>query len=462
MGKGARDPQTSNARAGRAPGPQGSRVLGNLPEIRRHGPLEHLVDAWRRHGDVVRFRMGPDVVHLLAHPDDVEHVLASNKQNFQRGTIFERRTRPILGNSLVTTEGALWEQQRQLIEPLLGPDGVSEFADIMVVSAERVMKTWTMADGDGAVVDIHHEMLQVTMRVIYQAVFGQDLGDSAAEIERAFAFFVREIPRRVNQLVTVPLFVPTPSNRELIRKRRVVDRVVEEGIASRRHSGKRRHDLLSLLLAARDKESGRGMSDQQLRDEVLTIFAAGQETTALALTWAWYLLSQHPEVERTLHAELGSVLGGRIPTAADVPNLPYTRHVFWETLRLYPPAWGFMQKALRADEIGGFEIPAGSIIVLSPYITHRHPAIWEHAEMFDPDRMARERAGGLPRYAFFPFGGGRHKCIGREFATLEAQLVLAMIAQRYRLRLTTAETVPATGDVTLRPAHPIRMALEPR
>lgn len=452
----------SKAWSGRAPGPPGTAVVGNLPDVWRRGPLEPFVDGWRRYGDVVRFRMGPEVLHLLAHPDHVEYVLASHRDNFLRGTIFEQRTRPLLGNGLLLTEGPLWEQQRRLIEPLFAVHEVPRFDEVIASSTARTLERWDARHGRDAVVDVHHEMLQLTMTVIYHAIFGMDIGAGAAEIEQTVAFFIQDISRRVNQLFNLPLFVPTPSNRRFLRERRALYSFVARSIATRRRGGEVGDDLLSRLLAARDEETGQGMSETQLRDEVLVLFGAGQETTALALTWAWYLLSQHPEVERRLHAELDTVLAGRPPTARDASNLPYTRRVLLETLRLYPPVWGFMQKAVEADEVGGFEIASNSIIVLSPYITHRHPVMWENPEIFDPDRMGPERAEGLPHYAFFPFGGGRHKCIGRELASLEAQMALATIAQRYRLRLASQDGVPVKAGLTLRPGRRVLMSLEPR
>lgn len=462
MANDATDWQALEARSHRAPGPRGNRLLGTLPEVWRRGPLEPFVESWRRYGDVVRFRMGPDVFHLIAHPDDLEYVLQVNRENFQRGTILERRGRALLGNGLLMSEGALWERQRQIIEPLVAAGEVSRFGEGMVESAERTLASWESLEEHPPVVDIHREMLQLATRVICEALFGADMEDGALEVGQALGYFIEELPRRINMPLSVPLFVPTHGNRRFLHQRRVVYEFLDRSIAARRRSGHPGDDLLSRLIAARHEEDGPHMSEQQLRDEVLALFVAGQETTALALTWVWYLLAQHPEVEAALHTELDDVLGGRSPTAADAPNLQYTRRILWETLRLYPPIWGFMQKVVRADEIRGFKLPAGSVVILSPYITHRHPAVWENPEIFDPGRMTRSRAEGLPHYAFFPFSGGRHKCIGREYATLEAQLVLATIAQRYRLRLTTNEEVPAKAQMTLRPARPIRMALEPR
>ncbi|MDP3767798.1 MAG: cytochrome P450, partial [Dehalococcoidia bacterium] len=255
---------------------------------------------------------------------------------------------------------------------------------------------------------------------------------------------------------------PTPTNLRFRRAMRTLDDIVYGMIEARRNNGADKDDLLSMLLEARDEETGEGMSDKQLRDEVFTMFTAGHETTAAALAWTWYLLSQHPEAEGRLHNELGSVLSGRTPGLDDLQRLPYTRMVIEETLRLYPPVWSIGRMALREDTVLGYRIPAKGQVLLSSYVTHRHPEFWDEPERFDPERFAPERAASRPRYAYFPFGGGPRQCIGNEFAMMEAQLALATLAQRYRLRLVPGQVVEPEPAVTLRPRHGVMVTVEAR
>src|SRR6266699_5729559 len=283
-------------------------------------------------------------------------------------------------------------------------------------------------------------MVRLTLRIASQALFNIDLSDESCTVGQAVA--------TVNKLLSEylyapfpPLSIPTPRSRRLQAARRALDQVVRDIITRRRQQNSDTGDLLSMLLFARDEETGQGMNDQQVRDEVMTLLIAGHETVSTALTWTWYLITKHSEVERHLHAELNRVLGGQIPTVDHLAKLPYTRMVLEETLRLYPPAWVFGRKAVADDEIGGYFIPANSMIVLSPYITHRHPAFWDNPEVFEPERFTPERSASRPHYTYFPFGGGPRVCIGNNFALMEMQLILATVAQRYKLRLVPGHTV---------------------
>jgi cytochrome P450 len=301
-------------------------------------------------------------------------------------------------------------------------------------------------------------MLRLTLRIVGQALFNIDLSDETHSVGQA----VTTVNRLLSDYMYAPfppLNVPTPRTRRLKAAHRTLDQVVHGIIAQHRQQNTDTGDLLSMLLVVRDEETGQGMNDQQVHDEVMTLLLAGHETVSIALTWTWYLLSQHPAVERRLHTELDEVLAGQTPRVDHLVKLSYTRMVIEEALRLYPPAWIFGRKALADDEIGGYFIPANSMIVLSPYVTHRHPAFWEDPEVFDPERFAPERSASRPHYAYFPFGGGPRLCIGSNFALMEMQLILATIAQRHKLRLVPGRPVEPEALLSLRPRYGLPMTL---
>jgi cytochrome P450 len=309
--------------------------------------------------------------------------------------------------------------------------------------------------------DVAAEMLRLTLRIAGQALFNSDLSDETDVVGQAVA--------TVNRLLSEylyapfpPLSIPTPRSRRLQAARCALDQVVYEIITRRRQQNSDTGDLLSMLLFARDEQTGQGMHDQQVRDEVMTLLIASHETVSTALTWTWYLLSQHPQIERRLHHELDEVLDGHLPAVEHLTSLSYTRMVTEEVLRLYPPAWVFARKAIAADEIGGYFIPANSMIILSPYMTHRHAAFWEDAEGFDPERFAPGRTAGRPHYAYFPFGGGPRVCIGNHFAVMEVQLVLATLAQHFRPRQVPGHPVELQALLSLHPRYGLPMMLHRR
>ena len=304
----------------------------------------------------------------------------------------------------------------------------------------------------------------MTMRVILKSMFSTDIAseDEFAVLSRAISVALAQIGKRVLSLVSVPESWPTPGNRAFDEAIRTLDAYVYRIIDERRRSGKEMDDLLGMLLEARDAETGEGMSDTQLRDEVMTLFLAGHETTANLLTWAWPLIAMHPEVEQRLHAELDTVLGGRLPTAADLQALRYTRMIIDETLRMYPIAWLVSRRPNEDDNVGGYRIPAGANVLVSPYVIHHSPTYWENPEQFDPERFAPDREDNRPRYAYFPFGGGPRMCIGNSFALMEAQLIIATVAQAYRLRLASDEKPELNASITLIPRKPIMMNALPR
>ena len=436
----------------RAPGPFGHAVLGSLPAARRD-PLRLFMQAFRDYGEVVRFRFGPLAAHMISSPSGVNHVLAENNKNYGKQTRGYAALRYVLGNGLLTSEGDFWKRQRRIAQPAFHRQRIAGFADMMVRAASDCAAR--LEDQRGREVDVHHEMMRLTLRIVGETLLGVDPSRDADHVGEALELLLAVVAERTSRIFFAARpILPTPENFRLTRAKARLDEVVLGIIAERRK--KSGDDLLSLLMEARDEETGERMDDRQLRDEAMTIFLAGHETTANALTFAWLLLSRYPAAMRSVQAELAEVLQGRAPAPADLPRLVQVRRVLQEAMRLYPPAWIIARSATGADEIKGFEIPAGSIVFVSPYVVHRHPALWDDPEGFDPDRFAREPA----RHSYFPFGGGPRQCIGNGFATMEAELVLATLAQRVRFDLSPGEPVLLDPSITLRPRQGLRMRVK--
>ncbi len=453
-------PQTAAPRT--APGPRGRLLLGNMHHIRRR-PLEFYTSLRRQYGDVVRFRTtGPFNAFLLSHPDDVEYVLRKNARNYPKEEFVNAKLKLFLGEGLLTSEGEFWLRQRRLAQPAFHRQRLAALATLMTDATGAMLARWEPDAGSGRPLDVADEMAHLTLGIVGRALLGVDLSEKAGALGRAFEVALEHVNHRSTHMLAVPERIPTPRNRRFLMARRKLDEAVYRIIAERRRSGEDTGDLLSMLLAARDEETGEGMSDQQLRDEVVTILIAGYETTADALAWTWYLLGAHPETRARLRAELAAVLAGRVPTVEDLPQLPYTRMVLQEAMRLYPPAWGLLRQAREDDEIRGYRIPARVRIVISQYVVHRHPGFWEEPERFDPERFAPGRVASRPPFAYFPFGGGQRMCIGNNFAMMEAQLILATVAQRYRLDLVPGHPVEPEPLITLRPRHGVLVTLHDR
>lgn len=431
--------------------------------MRRQGMLKFWTGVWRQYGDVAHVQMGPIGTHLIVHPDHVYNVLVRNRDNYARG-ILVRRVRVLFGSGLLTSEGDLWIRQRRLMQPIFQPTTVPRFAQIMLQAAASVSADWQVRPHDQPI-PLNAEMMDLTRGVITEAMFSVNMDRELQEVGEALSYIPRLIRKRATALLNLPLALPVPTNLRFHRSMRTINAFIETTIAQRRALEERQQqapdDLLSLLLRARDSETGGGMSDQQVHDELLTIFIAGHETSAQLLTWIWYMLATHPDVERQLHEELASVLNGEPPTVADLPRLTYTKMVIDEALRLYPPAPMYAREAVDNDEMGGYRIPAGSAIMISPYITHRHPGFWQEPEKFRPERFADGREPRLVD-GYFPFGGGPHVCIGKHFALLEVTLALTTLAQRFRLRLIAGQHVRPHLDMFLTPEEEIWMVIEPR
>jgi cytochrome P450 len=430
-----------------------------MPALRRN-PIAVFVDVARSFGDVAYLKIGPRRGYLVTHPDHIRHVLQDNARNYHKSPLYDK-LRVSLGNGLLTSEDGYWLRQRRMAQPAFHRQRIEALASVMAEAANETAARWEPIAARGEPIDISDEMMRLTQAIVLRTLLGADLGPFAGELDRAWAIVNQHIGTNFWSLGLLERW-PTPKNRRFRRALDVLDRAVFHIINERRRAGCESNDLLSMLLFARDEETGQAMTDRQLRDEVMTILLAGHETTSLALAWTWYLLSQHPDAQRRLENELDSVLGGRLPAYNDLGSLPYTRMVIEEALRLYPPAWGFSRQAIGSDEIGGFHLPRGWLVFLIPFVMHRHRAYWEEPESFDPERFAPERSSARPKFVYLPFGAGPRQCIGNQFAMIEAQLALATLAQRYRLALVPGPPVEPWPLITLRPRHGIKMMAESR
>lgn len=424
----------------------------------RRDPLRFLTELARTYGDVAQFFVGPQRVVLFNHPDLIKEVLVTRHDHFVKGRALQR-AKLLLGEGLLTSEGDFHRRQRRLIQPAFHRQRIAAYADVMADCAVKMTHRWR----DGATVDIAREMMRLTLAVVGKTLFDAEVESDADDVGRALAdlmdlFELLMMP--YSELIERFLI---PSRRKFERARAKLDSIIYRIIEERRRSGEDRGDLLSMLLLARDTDGDQGgMTDEQVRDEAMTLFLAGHETTANALAWTWYRLAQHPEVERRLHQEVDQVLGERLPRFADLPDLAYTEMVFAEAMRLYPPAWVIGRLVVRPVEIGGYFIPAGSLVLVSQYVMHRDARYFPDPERFDPERWRPENKQARPPYSYFPFGGGPRRCIGEAFAWLEGIIVLATMARSWRMRLVSGQRIEPLPRITLRPKNGLLMRLERR
>lgn len=444
-----------------APGPRGHLLLGNLPEFTRD-LLGTMAGDFPRYGDVIRYRVGPRLVYVLSHPDLAQEVLVKRHREFPKAG-GSGNLGVVVGNGLIANESPeSWLTQRRMMQPMFHRQRLAAMGDKMTAAGARMLDRWAARQTGGAV-DIGEEMLQVTLDIITQTMFSADVMSEVGEIGLAMAAATEYANHRIFNPLSAPSGWPTPRNRAYAAARATLDAIIFGMLRERRAGGQGRGDLLDMLLEARDADTGEQMSDQQIHDEVLTIFAAGHETTANTLTFAWYALSQHPAVRARLHDEVDRVLQGRLPTVADLPNLPYTQQVFREAMRLYPaaPIVG-PRRSLADTALGGYRIPAGARVIVSIYNIHRHPALWSEPLSFDPDRFAAEPSEGRHHLAFMPFGAGPRKCIGNNLAEMEGALLLALVASHYTLELVPGHVVQPRMAITLRSKTGMPMTLHRR
>jgi cytochrome P450 len=431
-----------------------------IREIKRD-PLNFMLCHQQRYGDFIHYPLRVADVFQATHPAIIQHVLQTHNRNYSKDTVQYNTLSRITGRGLLTSDGRAWLQQRRLVQPAFHRTRLEGMAGVMLEATQAMLQRWEARARAGEAIDVDEEMMQLTLEIVGQTLFSIDLRTAAHELTQAVLTTLDYVVYRAGAFIAPPLNWPTRRNRGVRAALRLLERTIYTTIADRRASGADTGDVLSMLLHARDPETGESMSDAQIRDQVMTLLIAGHETVASALTWSWRLLAAHPETRARLEAELDAALGGRLPAVADLPALPYTHAVFEETLRLYPPAWLITRRAEEADQIGEAAIPARALFILSPYVTQRHPDFWPNPLRFDPARFL-DGAGPPARFAYIPFGGGPRLCIGDQFALLEARLILASVAQRFRLHLLPGHPVQVDALVTLRPRHGLLMTLETR
>lgn len=437
------------------PAPKSDPIWGHATEFNQN-QLRYLTGLAREYGDIVPLRLFLYRAAFFNRPDLVEEILVTKHRSFVKSVAF-RRFAEVAGYGVITSDGDLWRRQHRLVQPAFHRERVESLGRTMVERAERMRDSWR----DGEAREVQADMMRVTLEVVCETLFSADVSGEARLLGESFTEALSAVYYRMTGLQTmVPGWVPHPTRVRVWRSTRRLDQMVYRMIQEHQQGGDR-GDLLSMLLAARD-ESGRPMSDRQVRDEVMNIVVAGHETTACALTWAWYLLAGHPEVEARLHAELDAVLAGRLPTVVDLPRLVYTGEIVAEVLRLYPPLWIITREAIEDVEIGGCTVRKGTIAMFCQWTLHRDARYFERPEQFEPERWADGLAKRLPRFAYFPFGGGPRICLGNTFALMEATLILATIASRFRLRLVPGETVTPNGGITLRAKPDMPMTLHRR
>jgi cytochrome P450 len=440
------------------PGPRGVPLLGNVLSF-RPDPLRFYAETAASYdADVVHYRLGRTDVYLMKHPDLIREVLVTRQHDFVKGQGLQW-AKLFLGEGLLTSEGEFHTRQRRLAQPAFHRQRILSYGVAMTEHAARARETWS----EGQVLDLDREMMSITLAIVGKTLFDADVGGEADAIAESLRDVMVLFPRFALPYRGLLHMLPLPSNRRFDRAVARLDATVYRIVAERRRDPADRGDLLSMLMLAEDVEGDGGtMSDRHLRDEVMTLFLAGHETTANALTWTFYLLSQNPEAEGRLHEELGRVLQGRLPAVDDLPALPFTEQVLAESMRLYPPAWGMGRRVLRDVELGGFHIPADSLVSVCQFVTHRDPRFWPDPLRFDPARFTPEAKAARPRFAYFPFGGGARQCIGEPFAWMEGVLVLATLAQRWRFELLPGHRVEPQALITLRPRYGMRMVARRR
>ena len=418
-------------------------------------PLEYFTKIACEYGDIAGLRVLNFKTIFINHPDLIEEVLVTNARKYSKGRVL-RANRHVFGEGLLTSEGDFWLRQRRLAQPAFHRVRIASYAGTMVEYTQRMLDGWR----GGEERDAHQEMMRLTLQIVGKTLFDADVERDAQEVGKSLELLL-EIGANFRRAIFVPHWLPTPTNLRVKREVAQIEKILYRIIGERRASGRDTGDLLSMLLSAQDEDGSR-MTDRQLRDEAITLFLAGHETTASTLSWTWWLLAQNPAVEAKLHAELDAVLGDRVPSLDDLPRLAYTGHVITESLRLYPAAWGMARLAVEDHEIAGYPVTKGMGVAMAQWVVHRDPRWYDAPEEFQPERWEDDLWKRLPRFAYFPFGGGPRQCIGNAFALMEATLILATVARKFRLRLVANHPVAPLASITLRPRYGVGVTLESR
>ena len=440
-----------------APGPSGPQMLRAFSAIRGN-PLSYLAGVWREHGDVVQFPIPRPPSYFVNDPDAVRRVLVEQARTYGKSTIQYRALSLVTGEGLLTSDADVWRRQRRMVQPAFHQETLAQLTDYVERSSSSVLADWERA-GTGAMVDIDVAMMHATLEVVGHALFGSDLSQDASALADATLDALDVVVARARVPITPPGWIPTRANWRLAAANNVFDSAVRRMIAERAHAQFRTHDMLDMLMEVRD-ENGQGLSGEEIRNQMVTFIVAGHETVASALTWAWALLAAHPQEQESLHEELSQIVQDAPLTIDDYPRLVRTRAVFDEALRLYPPAWLITRKALASGELAGRRVPAGSLVIMSPWLLHRHPSLWRAPEEFCPSRFIDEE---VDRSSFLPFGAGPRMCIGRDFAYVEGVLMLARLASRFQVSYPAGAGVPAMDPlVTIRPAGGLKLRITRR
>lgn len=445
-----------------APGPRGLPLVGSALDLLRD-ILGTTLEGMHTYGDVVRYVAGPPgpmrvTAFGIYDPDWVHHVLASSSENYAKQDASYVELRALVGNGLLTSEGDTWRRQKRLVQPLFTHKRVAGYGDMMAAESQELVDRWAEA---GGTVDLHAEMTRFSLRVVCRALFGSDVEDIVPVLSRNVPYLSKRAFKRSLAPVSTPAGWPTPGNKRAAAARQEVYDIVDDLIERRRSHPSGGQDLLSLLLEAQDPEGGAGLDDDEVRDQALIFLLAGHETTATSLTFTLHLLGRHPDVQQRVLGEVRGVIGDRAPSMADTRELEYTTMAIKEAMRLYPAAYAIPRLAVQDDVVDGYRIPAGSVAVASPWVTHRHPRLWDEPEEFNPERFTPEREKARPRYAYFPFGGGPRACIGQHFSMMEAVIVTAAAVRAYQFTATQEQVKLFTG-ITLRPAEPVLSRIEAR
>ncbi|HRE48119.1 MAG TPA: cytochrome P450 [Aggregatilineales bacterium] len=444
--------------------PYAPQVQGTVEKLRRlralrRDPLNYFLSLPREWGDLCYFQLWGLKSIYLNHPQHIHEMLVEKAKLFVRSRSQTQVISRLIGKSILTTDGDFWRRQRKLVQPAFHHKRIAGYADIMVKHTLTLAESWQAGEQRNAA----HDMMEVTLAIVAESLFGADVRGAAQTVGKAVEEGQTAVTEQSFMFIPIPAWLPIPQNLAMRRSTEALDAVILPIIAERRKTGKDTGDLLSmLLLAVDDEDAAVRMTDEQVRNEAMTMFLAGHETTANALAWTWYLLGRNPDVEAKLHAELDRVLAGHTPTLDDLPNLPYTEMVIKESMRLYPPAWIITRSAVEDTTLGGFRVPKGTIAALSPYVTHRDPRFFPDPERFYPERFLKENETKLSREAYMPFGDGPHICIGNMFAMMEARLILATLASRYRLVLPPNFTAEPLALIALRPRDGIPVTIVSR
>ena len=436
------------------PGPKNT-TFSILFGERRRDPFVFFSKLAHDYGDVCGLKLLNFRTLFINHPNDIEEMLVTNARKFEKGRVMKANMR-LFGEGLLTSEGDFWLRQRRLAQPAFHRTRINAYGATMVEYAERAMRGWK----NGETRDIHADMMKITLEVVGKTLFNSDLTQDAREVGETLEILLK-LAADFGQSILIPMWVPTPRN---IRGRmgiRRIEKIIYRIISERRAEAHDKGDLLSMLLAVQDEDGSR-MTDKQLRDETITLFLAGHETTANAISWTFWLLAKNPAVEKKFHEELSGVLGCCAPNIEDIPKLLYTSHILTESMRLYPPAWGMARLVKEPVGVAGYKLVPGNGVACAQWVVHRDPRWFEDPEKFVPERWEGDLLKRIPRFAYFPFGGGPRQCIGNSFALMEATLILATIAQKFRFRLDENHPVKPLASITLRPEHGIRATLEAR